>query len=350
MLRPPVGCEVRPVARLGVAAGPGLRGSFRRARIRSVFPGLEIAVVDGTRIVVFLVLAVPVAALTVRRIQKAREDQRVVVDRRRRLIDRRVDPDVDGSLMLCNLARSLFMRVQAARDSADRDALAQLVSGDALRGIELCRVKVDGKPKVFYAGTRAGVTDRHDGAVFLIEAKLREYDTDDQGHERPRDCGERNVHEHWTLAAEGSDGPWKVVAIEADANLYGGPHELEAVAASMFVQVQAARDRGDAAELRRLVSGDLLRSIELFGGDSDEVSSHVEIVGDPPRIRYVGKAGEGFEFAVDARLREYEQNAAGVQMERGRGTYELRERWTLALGSDRDWKVIAIAEAHSAAS
>lgn len=266
MLRPPVGCEVRPVARLGVAAGPGLRGSFRRARIRSVFPGLEIAVVDGTRIVVFLVLAVPVAALTVRRIQKAREDQRVVVDRRRRLIDRRVDPDVDGSLMLCNLARSLFMRVQAARDSADRDALAQLVSGDALRGIELCRVKVDGKPKVFYAGTRAGVTDRHDGAVFLIEAKLREYDTDDQGHERPRDCGERNVHEHWTLAAEGSDGPWKVVAIEADANLYGGPHELEAVAASMFVQVQAARDRGDAAELRRLVSGDLLRSIELFGG------------------------------------------------------------------------------------
>ena len=63
-------------------------------------------------------------------------------------------------------------------------------------------------------------------------------------------------------------------------------------------------------------------------------------------IDWLGKAGNGFEFAIDAQLREYERNALlGTQTERGRGTYELSERWTLARGSDHEWKVIAIAHA-----
>ena len=316
-------------------------------------PGLDVAVVDAARIVLFVVLGSPIVAYTVWRIRLDREAQKARADRRQRLLDQRVDPYLDPGL-LRELAVSLFTRVQAARDSGDRDTLAQLVSGRALGRIELCgvrrgewtsRVKVEGKPKVSYAGTRAGVTDRHDGAVFLIEARLREYDTDEHGHKRPRNGSERTVHECWTLAVEGDDGPWKVIAIAADANPYGGPRELEAVASSMFRQVQAARDGGDAAELKRLVSDDLVGLIELCRENPDGVTRHVEIVGETPKIRYVGKAGNSFEFAIDAQLREYERNVLlGTQTERGRGSYELRERWTLALGPDHEWKVIAIAD------
>ena len=317
-------------------------------------PGFDVAVIDATRIVLFVVLGSPIVAYTVWRIRLDREAQKARADRRQRLLDRRVDPDLDPGL-LRELVVSLFTRVQAARDSGDRDTLAQLVSDRALGRIELCgvrrgewtsRVKLKGKPKVSYAGTRAGVTDRHDGTVYRIEARLYEYDTDEHGHKRPRNGGERTVHEYWTLAAEGPDGPWKLIAIAADANPYGGPRELEAVASSMFRQVQAARDGGDAADLKRLVSDDLVGLIELCGEDLDGVTRHVEIVGEPPKIRYLGKAGNGFEFAIDAQLREYERNALlGTQTERGRGTYELSERWTLARGSDHEWKVIAIAHA-----
>jgi predicted lipid-binding transport protein (Tim44 family) len=316
-------------------------------------PGVDLAVVDAARIAAFVVLGSLVVAGYVARVRRAQRAHQALLDQRQRLVDRRIDPYLEDRF-LCELAKSLFMRVQAARDRGDRDTLVQLVSDGALAGIELCgvrlggwtsRVQVQDKPKVSYAGARAGVSDRHDGAVFLIEARLREFETDEQGRERPRNSGERDVHEYWTLGAEGSDGPWKVIAIAPDANLDGGQRDLAAVASSMFRQVQAARDIDDVAELEGLVSDDLAGSIELFGEDSDGCTRHVEIVGGPPEIRYVGRAGDGFAFAINAHLRECEENAPGVKLDRGRGTYELRERWTLARGPDHDWKVIAIADA-----
>ena len=142
----------------------------------------------------------------------------------------------------------------------------------------------------------------------------------------------------------GLDGPWKVIAIAPDANLDGGQRDLAAVASSMFRQVQAARDIDDVAELKRLVSDDLAASIELFGEDSEGCTRHAEIVGGPPEIRYVGRPGDGFA-SPSMHTCAIRGERAGVKLDRGRGTSELRERWTLARGPDHDWKVIAIADA-----
>jgi hypothetical protein len=52
-----------------------------------------------------------------------------------------------------------------------------------------------------------------------------------------------------------------------------------------------------------------------------------------------GYPREGVTFVIDARLREREDKDAAVQIEQQ--TRELRERWTLALGSEKDWVVVA---------
>ncbi len=129
--------------------------------------------------------------------------------------ERIIDPYREAD-RLPAFAASLFVQVQEARDVGDRDRLARLVSDDVLRRIELCgvvragwtiRVDVDGEPKVFYAGTGAGA-NRRDGAVFLIDAKLYEYEKDAEGRERPRGGGSTEVHE--VLDAHNRAGRWSV--------------------------------------------------------------------------------------------------------------------------------------------
>ena len=183
---------------------------------------------------VILVLMFTSVAPRVRAFWSASESQGRASRRRTAQRDRRVgmaaaeaaedDPAFAADVVKRDAAR-LFSQIQAAWDAGDRDRLRRLVSPELMAEWERRlddferrgwrnRTKPIGEPTVEYVGlSHRGERDT-DRVVVRIEAKLRDYVEDHQGHHVKR-AGRLSetirVREFWTLRR--SQGRWMLASI-----------------------------------------------------------------------------------------------------------------------------------------
>ena len=149
-------------------------------------------------------------------------------------------------------AQRLFTEIQAAWDRGDRVALRGLVAPELLNEWERRlddfdrrgwhnRVQPVGEPKVEYVGLSRREREIEDRVVVRIEAKLRDYVEDRNGH-RVKRSGRISetvrVREFWTLGKRA--GHWILISIEQGGE---GEHALrDAVAATPWSDEQALHD------------------------------------------------------------------------------------------------------------
>lgn len=121
------------------------------------------------------------------------------------------------------------------------------------------------------------------------------------------------------------------------------PDVVKPAAAQLFLAIQTAWDRGDAATLSHLVGPDLFREWQLRLNDFARRGwrNRVEVL-RPPNIEYVGlrnaaeDAGDRVVVRVEATLRDYVENRFGMKLRRTGAvsdTTAVREFWMLAKAS-----------------
>jgi predicted lipid-binding transport protein (Tim44 family) len=195
--------------------------------------------------------------------------QRVVTMRREHRVskrERRVEPaaavaaEDDAAFATDTVhkrAAQLFLEIQHAWDADDRARLQKLVGPElwqewSRRLADFDRkgwhnmVKPIGQPKVKYVGLHNVGDDREDRVVVFIEARLRDYVVDSNGHRLKRKDSQSDIShvlEYWTLAKRrgGHENRWIVVSIEQHGE---GAHELrEDIVATAEYDEKAMRDQ-----------------------------------------------------------------------------------------------------------
>ncbi|HEY1358953.1 MAG TPA: TIM44-like domain-containing protein [Thermoleophilaceae bacterium] len=137
----------------------------------------------------------------------------------------------------------------------------------------------------------------------------------------------------------------------AEDDSYFAADQIESEGEALFDSCQAAWDRRDRDELRRLVGEDLMvewkRRLDDF--DSKGWHNRVEVMGRP-KIQYVGLTNREDDtedrvvIRIEAQLKSYVLTADGQKIQRkGKSSdlVSLTEYWTLAR-RDGHWKVVSI--------
>jgi predicted lipid-binding transport protein (Tim44 family) len=128
-------------------------------------------------------------------------------------------------------------------------------------------------------------------------------------------------------------------AAEDDAAF--APEHVQASAARLFGDIQAAWDARDRARLRQLVAPRLMREWELRLDDFDRRGWHnrVQVIGEPV-VHYVGLDRERVVVRIEARLRDFVEDSYGNRITRDDRlgeTTKIREFWTLVRGAGGAW-------------
>lgn len=119
----------------------------------------------------------------------------------------------------------------------------------------------------------------------------------------------------------------------ADEDGAYAPEAVRAEAGTLFTQIQSAWDRGDRAQLRRLVAPGLLAEWERRLDDFARRGWHnrVQVLGTP-RVQFVSVRHPSVVVRIEAKLHDFVQDQYGNHLKRvGRlgETVRMREYWTL---------------------